>query len=847
MKFRSALMVSLIVTAFTASSYGQRLAAVRRAPSAPPIPMAAHPASRGAMLSDMPHARHIAPQQLAPPPTSGSQTVLLPLSAGLSMISIPVRTESRMLSALLPNLPAGARVWTWDAHTQQFIEGFDQELPLGRGVFLFLPAPAVLTVTGETDLSSEIPVELENGWNLIGVPYTTPLLRAGQTTWMDGVETGFNDAVEQGAFQEPVFSLDIAGYQEVGPDDSFEPMHAYWVYANGVDELAMHPLLLGDALKEFAWWSAKQAGAAGFQYGAGQLLALMSPDPNQPILDKLAAIATQLNDIQATQQRILDQFAVTRTQIQMTEAQILGVVGEVNVKNVRSDVAAHFDDPTNQNASFMYFANQAKTEAGRKLVTDANKTDFARNVLTTWNFTKQFNDVQEAVAPSDGSLGVLDYFADKIVLSGATNSTLQDRYKAMEAYFNGLVGVQVKIMTLLTNSWNTLAKVPNSGYSADFADQWRATTYTNALAKEALRFRDASEKVMAGSLRVSSELNEAPVSLPPEMVNTIIPSADFGVMQLANEAPGVRVRIFAGRYLNEPDTYTMVDNSGRTILAVPAADSGLWKTLPAGPGQIYDAWRVRGNPGAFNSKTATWEFYRDPYWIMYRTTLPTTMAQGSYSVRLVDKWGVTDDNATPSLYGWRGFRIGPVDDNNRPSSTGTLFGSLALAKRAAARTALRVYNDGASSVWNNCNPGLPATSFGKENDYFTIRGNCFGRGGWAAYQRLIPFYFAGPEASAAGDWQMAITTRIGGNCTVNADTCSTFYSQGNIQLLDNGNDALIITRYNTATQTSAHQPIRWDKTHGYQFHLRLMHTGTSNGVATEVWRGGLLIRFNQTP
>src|SRR5205823_6746 len=154
--------------------------------------------------------------------------------------------------------PAGARVWIWDAPTQQFIEGFDQKLPLGRGAFLYLPVPVVLTVTGDMDFSSEIPVELANGWNLVGVPYPDSLLRSAQTTWVGGVETGFNDAVDEGVIQEPVFTLDAGGYQEVGPDDAFEPMRAYWVYANGVNELAMHKGgLRGDLAKEFAWWTAK--------------------------------------------------------------------------------------------------------------------------------------------------------------------------------------------------------------------------------------------------------------------------------------------------------------------------------------------------------------------------------------------------------------------------------------------------------------------------------------------------------------------------------------------------------------------------------------------------------------
>jgi len=54
------------------------------------------------------------------------QTVMLPLSGGITLISIPLRTDSQLLSDLLPNLPDGSRAWTWDAIQQQFVEGFDQ-------------------------------------------------------------------------------------------------------------------------------------------------------------------------------------------------------------------------------------------------------------------------------------------------------------------------------------------------------------------------------------------------------------------------------------------------------------------------------------------------------------------------------------------------------------------------------------------------------------------------------------------------------------------------------------------------------------------------------------------------
>ncbi len=804
---------------------------------APPSPVTAETATRELSIDEPTTS-----DAVDAAPTPAPRTVHLTLSPGLALFSIPVLTPSRELATLLPDLPKGARVWTWDGRAQDWREGLDQELPLGQGALIQVPTQTVLTFTGVPVPSSRIPVELHDGWNLIGVPSLERLSLDTQSVWAGGIESGFGDAITAKHLGAHAMTLASAGYVNVDTTEPLESTGAYWVRASGADLLTLRPTRLRDAAKEFAIWTAKQAGAAGFSYGAGQLISLISPDPNQPLLDKLDAISRQVSDVQRTQQKILDQFKQTQTQIQLSEATILAAIGDTRINDVRADVRAHFDDENSQNDSFMYFALQATSAEGRRRVTEANKVDFARQVLTTWNFAKHFNAVLEAVAPSGGGPGVLDHFADKIVLSGATGATLEDRYTAMEAYFNGLVSLQVKNMTLLTNAWNTLAQVPGSGYSAEFADKWRAMTYTQALATMATRFRDASERVMAGSLRVSTGLYDAPVSVPPEVANLIVPRVDFGVMLLANEGPGVRVRVFAGTHLNEPNLYTLVDEQGRAILRLPSADSGLWRTLSGAPNQAYDAWRVRNNPAKFDSRTAVWEFYRSNDWIMYRTVLPS-LGPNTYRARMIDDWKVTDDDDTPGLYGLREFRVAVVDERNQPASDGKLFGSLVLAKRAAARTALRLYNDGASSYWDYCRPAGAARP-GKEHDYFSVGGNCYG-GGWAGFQRFVTFYFAGPGTSAKSQWQMAFRTQMA-RCNLNDDRCQGGYSLGQLELIDNGAKASKLMRFSDANESVSNE-ITWDKTHTYQLQLRLVHTSTSNGVATQLWRKGLVIDFNAPP
>ncbi|HJT16022.1 MAG TPA: hypothetical protein VJ853_01465 [Thermoanaerobaculia bacterium] len=806
---------------------------VAQSPPAPPLPVATG-ASRGAMLQT-PSRHRVAANGLL---DSQETTVMLPLSAGISMVSIPLRTNSQVLSDLLPNLPEGSRVWRWDAPSQQFVEGFDQELPLGEGLFLYVPTPTVVTITGENNPSSEMPVELSNGWNLIGVPYQIPMQRSSQVAYVQSVGTSLDDAIAQGVISDAIYSFDTAGHFElVGEGDMFQPGRAYWVYSNGVDLLELSPTLLGIPDRFDRWMVAEKIGTIALNWAASYLIGQISPDPNQAVLDKLGEIDKQIKDINSRMDSLDAQFKATQLQISMVEQAILQTVKEVNLNAVRDNVSAHYDDANAPNQSYMYFEENAQTASGRARITDKNRTDFANNVLNQWNFLKDFNTVRSAIVPDSGD-GVLDHFANQIVLQQARDSngtpiakgTLLDRYKSMELYFNRLVSLQYKIMLLLTNSWTLQANGDPTQ-----ADNWRRTTYADAIRAETLRFRNAGEKIIAASLRVATTTTEAPVSVPPEVGDTIVPSLDFGVMNLINQ-PGVRVRVFVARYLNEPDTYTIVERNNRLSIPVPSADSGLWTALPAG--SSYDAWRVRNNPAAF-ATDSTPEFYFDNYWIMYAFTLPTTTAFGTYDLKLVDKWGITDDNDTPALYGYRSLRVGNVDDSNQPSANGKLFGTVILVKRAAARTMLRIYNDGKSQYWNYCTGKV---SLGKDNDVFVVNGNCLN--GWAGYLRAVPFYFSGPQESAPGDFTLGLRTQMA-KCNVSDSLCVSAYSFGQVQLLDNDQNVVEIHRYDTNSQVSYPKAITWQKSHTYKFQMRLVHSSTSNATGSVIWRGPLLLRFNQ--
>ncbi|HUJ13034.1 MAG TPA: hypothetical protein VL284_04510, partial [Thermoanaerobaculia bacterium] len=650
-------------------------------PPVPPLPVA-HGAWRGALLSSAAPLRVAAQRERAASPADDSEeTVFLPLSSGLSMISVPLRTDSQLLSDIFKNLPDGSRIWTWDTEQQQFVEGFDQQLPSGGGVMLYLPAPAVVAITGQSDAYSDFPVELANGWNLVGVPYTTPIARLALTVYVNQMQTPFNDAVGEGALSEPVMTLGSDGYENVGADDSFKPMSAYWVYSNTADLMdEQPPLLLGSLPAKFAWWVAEKAGGAAVNYGVSRLLSELTGDPDTASLNDIESQLQQVLDAQAA---IGENFKEVKTQINGLSAKLDVLEQRQAIASARSVIETFYDPPDLANQSLTWFAENGKTAAGRALITDTARIQFANSILGQNKIATQFTAINNAIIGKDG-IGIMDALRNQLVVTGTSGADLQKGYEAMEAYFNDLITLQNKAMTLITNAMNTLADVPGSGYTASSADAYRKGTYWSAITAETLRFRDAVDGLAAANLRISQTVNDPPVSIPAEVSDVILPRADFGIMNLLGEAPGIRLHAFVSPDMNPNNPYSLTEfrrsasPNLSTITALPSTDSGLWTTMkdpcnPACAWPLYDSWRI--NVINFNEVRVTSD------WLMYRTILPVTMAARPYVVKLTDAWGLTEDGDT-NAYPLQSFTYGRVDSNRQPSSSGTLFGSVVVAKRA---------------------------------------------------------------------------------------------------------------------------------------------------------------------
>jgi hypothetical protein len=97
--------------------------------------------------------------------------VNLNLPANFSLISNPLNGTNNNLSTILPVVPDGSQVLTWDAANQRFNDanlyfgGFgwvpDGTLNPGQGAFLFVPSATTVTFVGEVpqgNLTNNIPV-----------------------------------------------------------------------------------------------------------------------------------------------------------------------------------------------------------------------------------------------------------------------------------------------------------------------------------------------------------------------------------------------------------------------------------------------------------------------------------------------------------------------------------------------------------------------------------------------------------------------------------------------------------------------------------------------------------------
>lgn len=648
---------------------------VQPSPPVPPLPWV-----RTSIRGPIPTGRIHAVTPLNGPGSPDETTVILPLSTGLSVVSLPLRVPSQKLSDIFPNLPEGSRAWIWNARDQKFVEGFDNELPLGHACWLYVPVPALVVVTGRPNLLQRVSVDLERGWNLVGVPYATALPRAMQHVYVDWTRKPFNDAVTAKEIGSLIYSLDVNGYENVAEGGSFAPLEGYWVYASGAELLELSRPGLS-AIPAIAWTILGKIGEAGYS----ELLTQMGLS-DQATLNTITANLAQIQK---------DQVQLGINLSKLIEASTIKILGRLSydtyVAPVEKVLTAHYDYPV-PNESLAWFMAQATppdpppSPPNPPVVID--KTRFADRIINEWQFNDLFLGIRNGFAPA-GSKGLFEDFADQVV-NDSTAGDLQHNYEAMETYFKTVVGMQIKCATLIMNAYNQLAADPtypfHDQYPPQRTEEWKRTIFDRVIKEETAIFLNAVESIAVRKLPVPAAWGDpgtvagwddpATVRLPDE-VNIVLGMADRFVMETLQQIdpeldpPGLRVRII----LNPGADLPWIDWIPRSdwhrapshSTALPTFDSvadghsfepNKWRTLQGD--KAYANWKLE-DPRAFDV-TRDWKVVR-----IILTEVPETyVVQPTGDARV---WGRVNSSS--------------VEATQLPS--GTVFGSITFAARPSTR------------------------------------------------------------------------------------------------------------------------------------------------------------------
>jgi len=158
--------------------------------------------------------------------------------AGWNLMSLPIDPADPDPAVVFGDLATCGNVIGTNLYRYSKTSGYElyptqfTAMETGRAYWLRLTSVCNNTVTG-TLLSAPQTIALDDGWNMFGMPLSTPVLWSGcQIT--DGVDTkSIADAGTAGWIQTLIYYYTPAGYKSVKPDgtgddDSLRPWVGYW-------------------------------------------------------------------------------------------------------------------------------------------------------------------------------------------------------------------------------------------------------------------------------------------------------------------------------------------------------------------------------------------------------------------------------------------------------------------------------------------------------------------------------------------------------------------------------------------------------------------------------------------
>jgi minor extracellular serine protease Vpr len=142
--------------------------------------------------------------------------------AGWNLVGIPLSIDSTLSSMFSDD------VSTFYIYTYTFREGYkiDTTFTLGKGFWLGLLDSAVVDFSG-TPVKDTISTDLDKYWNIISIPYLTPITKGNIFVERSGVKIPFDSAVSSGWISSSLFGYDPRT-KSYYLSDTLEPWLGYW-------------------------------------------------------------------------------------------------------------------------------------------------------------------------------------------------------------------------------------------------------------------------------------------------------------------------------------------------------------------------------------------------------------------------------------------------------------------------------------------------------------------------------------------------------------------------------------------------------------------------------------------
>ena len=150
------------------------------------------------------------------------------------MISLPVLPDSSSPSVVFGNLPSGWLLYAWDAANGRYLGKDLIVLNQEEAYWLKVSAAVSYPVIGKPNGATQTEIDLALGWNMIGVPYESPIPWSAVQVSKDGnPPVSLDQAVASNWIQGTFFRWSGSAYEALTSTSggSFLPLSGYWAKA----------------------------------------------------------------------------------------------------------------------------------------------------------------------------------------------------------------------------------------------------------------------------------------------------------------------------------------------------------------------------------------------------------------------------------------------------------------------------------------------------------------------------------------------------------------------------------------------------------------------------------------